>query len=160
MAAERPDFDEVFAVEFARVARTVYLICRDKNLAEDIAQDAFVELYRRWQRISRYDRPGAWVRRVAIRMTVRSLRHDAIRIDAERAFPAVEGEHHRDTGVLEAVRVLPLRQRAAVVMFYFEDASVAEIADSLGCSAPTARVHLHRARVRLGDLLTRAGADS
>lgn len=142
------------------MARTVYLICRDRDLAEDIAQDAFVELFLRWHRVSRYDRPGAWVRRVAIRMTVRALHRQATRARAERAFPVPAAEQAHDTEVMQAMRSLPPRQRAVVVLFYFEDAPVAEIADLLGCSAATARVHLHRARVRLGELLDRAEVES
>lgn len=52
-----------------------------------------------------------------------------------------------------AVRLLPLKQRTAVVLFYFEDRPVAEVAQLLGCSPATARVHLHRARRRLAALL-------
>lgn len=156
MAGQRRDFDEVFAVEFGSVSRTVYLICRDRSMAEDIAQDAFVELYRHWRHISGYDRPGAWVRRVAIRMTVRAMRHTSARLDAERRFRAPEVPANHDDEVLRAIRTLSPRQQAAVVLFYFEDAPVAEIAELLGCSTATARVHLHRARVRLAELLSMA----
>ena len=55
--------------------------------------------------------------------------------------------------VLDAVRSLPAQQRAAVVLHYFEDRPVAEIADVLGCAPATARVHLHKARTRLAALL-------
>jgi RNA polymerase sigma-70 factor (ECF subfamily) len=65
----------------------------------------------------------------------------------------------RDLDVLDAVRRLPGMQRAAVTLFYFEDRSVAEIADLLGCAEPTARVHLHRARKRLAELLADEAGD-
>jgi len=58
-----------------------------------------------------------------------------------------------DLDVLRAVAKLPGTQRAAIVLFYLEDRPVAEVADSLGCSDATARVHLHRGRKRLAELL-------
>src|SRR6266487_1774832 len=64
------EFDLLFADEFPAVMRAVYLIVHDLDRAEDITQDAFVQLLRHWKKVSRYDRPGAWVRRVAIRLAV------------------------------------------------------------------------------------------
>jgi Sigma-70 region 2 len=52
--------------------RSVFLIVRDRGRAEEITQEAFVKLYTHWRRVARYDRPDAWVRRVAIRMAIRS----------------------------------------------------------------------------------------
>ncbi len=52
--------------------RTVYLVCRDAHQAQDITQDAFVELLRHWDKVSQYDRPGAWVRKVAIRKLIKA----------------------------------------------------------------------------------------
>jgi hypothetical protein len=53
-------FDWLFADEFPAVMRAVYLIVHDLGRAEDITQDAFVQLLRHWKKVSRYDRPGAW----------------------------------------------------------------------------------------------------
>jgi RNA polymerase sigma factor (sigma-70 family) len=58
-----------------------------------------------------------------------------------------------DVDVLRAIRDLSGMQRAAVVLFYFEDRPLAEVADMLGCTESTARVHLHRARKRLAEIL-------
>jgi len=70
VAGSAPDFEDLFHAEFAAIVRTVFLICHDYERAQDIAQDAFVKLVPRWDRVSRYDRPGAWVRRVAIRLAI------------------------------------------------------------------------------------------
>jgi RNA polymerase sigma factor (sigma-70 family) len=155
VTSSAPGFDDVFYVEFRSVARTVFLICHDHDRAEEITQDAFVELLRRWERVSNYERPGAWVRRVAIQLAIRSHQRDKLRWRAEHAvdFPAQPPSSDVDIDVVNAVGNLPARQRAAVVLFYFEDLPIGEIADLLGCSPATARVHLHRARVRLGSLL-------
>jgi RNA polymerase sigma-70 factor (ECF subfamily) len=143
----------LFATEFRPVARTVFLIVHDRDRAEDITQDAFVELLRHWRKISRYDRPGAWVRRIAMRMAIREVRR-------ERRRPAVELEALQptlpapaDDDLRRAIRDLPPMQRAAVVLFYFEDRPTAELADILGCSDATVRVHLYRGRKRLAEIL-------
>ena len=147
------EYSQFFRHEFSRVTRTVLFIVHDQQRAEDIAQDAFLQLFRHWAKVSDYERPDAWVRRIAIRLAMRQVRRDRlwalVKGDVRQPLPAVP----RDLDVLDAVRRLPGMQRAAVTLFYYEDRSVAEIADLLGCAEPTARVHLHRARRRLAELL-------
>jgi DNA-directed RNA polymerase specialized sigma24 family protein len=58
----------MFAAEYPAVVRTVYLVLHDYSRSEEIAQDAFVQLLRHWNKVRRYEAPGAWVRRVAIRL--------------------------------------------------------------------------------------------
>jgi RNA polymerase sigma-70 factor (ECF subfamily) len=84
-ASAEPDgeFVRFFRAEYPEVIRSVYLIVHDREQARDIAQDAFAELFSRWRRITRYDRPDAWIRRVAIRMAVRALRRERRRSDLE-----------------------------------------------------------------------------
>ena len=153
------DFDSMFAAEYSAVLRTVFLICHDTHLAQDVTQEAFVELLRHWDKVSRYERPGAWVRRVAIRKLVKAMRRDVRRREAEVAFEPPATLEPADVDVLRAVRALPLRQRTAVVLHYFEDLSLQEIADVLDCAPSTAGVHLHRARSRLGGLLKEVSPD-
>jgi DNA-directed RNA polymerase specialized sigma24 family protein len=100
--------------------------------------------------VSGYDRPGAWVRRVAIRLAVRSARLRLRRANAERSAwtPTVAGSP-ADMDLRRAVVELPRGQRAVVVLHYLEDRPVDEVAELLGCSANTVRVQLHRARKRL-----------
>jgi RNA polymerase sigma factor (sigma-70 family) len=143
------DFERVFRHEYAPVMRTVYLICHDHHRAEEITEDAFVQMLRHWEGVRSLDRPGAWVRRVAIRLAVKSVRRESRRSRAERDVSVPVLWNGADRDVMDAVRRLPARQRAAVVLFYFEDRPVDEIADLLGCAPATARVHIHRARGRL-----------
>lgn len=148
------EFDALFRHEFPAVWRAVYLICQDRDRAQEITQDAFVQLFTHWKKVSRYERPGAWVRRVAIRLGVRAVRRERMRADAERALQLVPAtESGVDVDVIRAVRQLSGMQRAAVVLFYLEDRSVDEVAGILDCSNATVRVHLHRARRRLAGLL-------
>jgi RNA polymerase sigma-70 factor (ECF subfamily) len=154
------DYDGVFAAEYAPVLRTVYLVCHDLPLAQDVTQDAFVELLRHWGKVSRYDRPGAWVRRVAIRRLLKVRRRDARRRQAEVSFEPGAAGGSSDLDVLRAVAGLPLRQRTAVVLYYYEDRPLHEVAEILDCSPSTAAAHVHRARAKLGDLLKEVSHDA
>jgi RNA polymerase sigma-70 factor (sigma-E family) len=154
-AMGEPDAEFVgfYRAEYPGLVRSMYLIVRDKEQARDIAQEAFVQLFSRWRRISHYERPEAWVRRVAIRMAVRASRRERLRRRVEHEFEASPPSGPLDLDVLRAVAKLSGAQRAAVVLFYFEDRPVAEVAEILACSETTAKVHLHRARKRLSELL-------
>jgi RNA polymerase sigma factor (sigma-70 family) len=147
------EYEWLFREEFPAVMRSVFLICHDAGRSQDITQDAFVQLLRHWKKVSRYERPGAWVRRVAIRLAMQSVRRERLRSLLEREVDPPAPAGSVDVDVMKAIRTLPRMQRAAVVLFYFEDLPVGEVADIMGCAAATARVHLHRARSRLGELL-------
>jgi RNA polymerase sigma factor (sigma-70 family) len=150
------EFTAFFRAEFGRVVRTVYLIVNDRGRAEEIAQDAFVQLLDHWAKVSRYEQPDAWVRRVAIRLAGRAARRERMRSVLEKRFrPSVATLPPDEPAgeVFSAVRRLPPSQRAAVVLFYVEDRPIAEIAELLGCAPSTARVHLYKARQRLAAML-------
>ncbi len=103
--------------------------------------------------ISHYERPDAWVRRVAIRMAIRADRRERLRPRLERELEATPLPGPVDIDLLRAIHQLPTSQRAAVALFYLEDRPVSEVAQILACAEVTAKVHLHRARKRLADLL-------
>jgi RNA polymerase sigma-70 factor (ECF subfamily) len=152
------DIRAIFDDHYDSVVRVVFLIVQDWGRAEEIGQDAFVQLLRYWRRVSTHEMPEAWVRRVAIRRAVSSVKREQrlARALTRWAPPTVapevpDGMLSRD--VLEALRRLPARQRAATVLFYLEDRPIEEIAQLMDCQPSTAWVHLHRARQRLAELL-------
>lgn len=153
-------YEELFPAEYPRLVALLTALCGDRAQAEDIAQEAMLRAHVRWDRISRYDDPAAWVRRVAINLAS----HGRNRRRSERR--ALDRLGHRRpaaqppaTAALEAeqlwatVRTLPRRQAAAVALHYLEDMSVAEVAVVLGCAEGTAKVHLHRGRAALAQML-------
>lgn len=142
-------FASFFRDAFPRIVRTVQVIVRDRARAEDLAQDAFVQVIRNWSKVSAYDKPEAWVRRVAIRLAMREVRRQRLWSLIRRDVHTPPPLQPRDLDVFEAIGQLPGMQRASIALFYLEDRPVAEIADALGCSEATARVHLHRGRKRL-----------
>lgn len=149
------DYDGFFRDEYARVVRVCHGVLGDRARAEEAAQEAFLRLYERWTRISAYDQPDAWVRRVAIRAAVRTDRRDRARRLLERR--SVADQHsYADVAapdVVSALRSLPTNQRVALALHYLDDMAVADVARVMGCAEATVRVHLHRGRVRLASLL-------
>jgi RNA polymerase sigma-70 factor (ECF subfamily) len=147
------EYTAFFRDEFPAVLRTIALMLRDQPRAEEITQDAFIQLLVSWPKISRYDRPGAWVRRVAVRLAMRSIRRDRLWAMVRGGLLPSEPARPSRLDVDGAIRRLPGAQRAAIVLHYYEDRPLAEVAMILGCAEPTARVHLHRGRNRLRELL-------
>lgn len=142
-----------FRAEFPGVLRTVFLILHDRGRSEDVTQEAFIQLLAHWKKVSRYERPDAWVRRVAIRQAVRTMKRERMRTVLERAEASTLDPDIPDVDLARAVQRLPAMQRVAVVLFYFEDRPIAELVDIMGISDGSVKVHLHRARQRLAALL-------
>ncbi len=147
------EYASFYLAEFQNVVRTSYLIVHDRQRAEDVAQEAFIQLLAHWNKVSRYQEPGAWVRRVAIRIASRAARRERVRPVLERGADPPPVFAAQDVDLLNAIKQLPARQRAAVALFYFEDRPLPEVAHILGCSHAAAKVHVFNARRRLADLL-------
>ena len=150
-------FESFFAAEYGRVVGLAFVLCGRRAVAEEVAQDAFVQAYRRWSVVSGYDDPGAWVRRVAVNLATSTLRRRSrearamARLAARRTAPAelvVTNE-----AFWEAVRRLPTRQAQCVALRYVEDRPVAEIAAVLDIAEATVRGYLHEARATLATSL-------
>lgn len=148
-----------FRAEFRAVVQTAYLMLHDRQHAEDVAQEAFTQLLVHWKKVSRYERPDAWVRRVAIRLAARTAKRERRRADVERDERPEATMTLPDVDLVRALRSLPPQQRAAVVLYYFEDRPTAEVAHILDCSESTATVHLHKARKRLAEILGEEALD-
>lgn len=149
------DFDEHFRSQFPRLVYELRYIVGVESLARDIAQEAFIRQYVAWARVSHYDKPGAWVRRVALRLAFNARRRQARESPLDNAdiaqAPAVDVDKVLD--VRAAIAKLPDAQRAAVVLHYYRDYPVAEVARMLRCRESTAKAHLFKARSRLAELL-------
>jgi RNA polymerase sigma-70 factor (ECF subfamily) len=145
--SDPPAFDDFVRVEWPGIVRSLRLIAGDDG-AEDVAQDAFARAYSRWTKIGAYDKPGAWVRRVAIRDAVRERKRRARGRELEAAA-AVTVEPGSALDLVAALRTLSPQQRVCIVLRYLEGYENVEIAELLGCAATTVGVHLHRAKLRL-----------
>ncbi len=158
------EFRVLFASEYPQVMRAVFFILHDQDRAEEITQDAFMQLLRHWRKVCRYELPQAWVRRVALRLAVKSAQRER-RITSAllRTGPAssvdVSTRVAQHSDVFAAIGRLTPKERVVVVLFYFEDRSTAEIAQLLECSENAASIRLHRARQRMAELLREENVD-
>ena len=122
---------------YGRLRGLGYLLTSDWAEAEELAQDALVRTYHAWGRVRRHDRPGAYARKVLVnrhRLLLRRAMVEARHLAGRRAEEAYEAELGTDGLVLwSAVRRLPARQRAVLVLRYHEDLPEAEVARLLGC---------------------------
>ncbi|MEV6518653.1 SigE family RNA polymerase sigma factor [Micromonospora chalcea] len=142
-------FREFVVQRSPALSRTAYLLAGDHQLAEDLLQSALARTYRHWRRIRDGD-PEAYVRRVMYHQQVSWWRRRRV---AERLDPMPTergGGDHTDAtalrlSVVAALRRLTARQRAVVVLRYYEDLTEAQVAEVLGCSVGTVKRHVPKA---------------
>ncbi len=151
-------FEEFYQDEYQGVVGLAFVFTGDGAVAQDLAQQAFTEAHRRWNKISRYEKPQAWVRRVLINKCTSRYRRLASEAKAlarlgGRSQTKIEPTE-RTLEIWEAVRRLPPRQAQSIALRYWEDLSVASIAEVLECSEETVKTHLKRARATLAAQLS------
>jgi RNA polymerase sigma-70 factor, ECF subfamily len=148
-------FDVFFAREREAVLGLAFALTGDRVVAEDVVQDAFLEAFRKWDRIAGYDQPGAWVRRVVANMSVSTFRRRRgelrmlTQLVARRDTTVVPELSPSTLAFWQAVRALPKRQAQVATLFYLEDRPIADIAQILHMAEGTVKKHLHDARKTL-----------
>jgi RNA polymerase sigma-70 factor (ECF subfamily) len=150
MGAHESEFEAFFRTEYpSLVSALAVAVGRDQ--AADVVQEAFVRANARWSKVRKMDRPGAWVRRVALNLATDHHRGLARR---RRYAPLLAPEEWceqtpRDKDLADALAQLPQRQRLVVVLHYLMDLPVAQVAFELGISDGTVKATLHSARANL-----------
>jgi RNA polymerase sigma-70 factor, ECF subfamily len=151
-------FPEFYQAYYWRIAGLITAVLGSRSEAEDVTQEAFARALARWPRISRYDLPEAWVRRVAMRLAVDSTRRVrraerlAARVAAQpRAYLAdgLSADPLPSTRLTEALLRVPLPQREVLVLHYLADLPVEVIARDRQLSAGTVKSRLAAGRRRL-----------
>jgi len=144
---------KMFSEQGASLVRLARVFCDDRNAAEDLVQEAFIRLHRSAGSIRDLGRAPAFLRSIVINLArdhnrrgLMSLRH---RASAEPPAPPIEPDErvvHDDEvdKVLVALRTLPERQRACLVLHYYEELSIAEVADTLRISTNSVKTHCRR----------------
>jgi len=149
------EFADFFGATWGRVFRTTYAVAMDRSLAEDAVQTAFAKAYAAWDRVRAADHPEAYVRRMAVNEVLTVFRRPWFRSERSGDLPDdARAPSHESSSVTRdalwrAVTTLPPRQRAVVVLRYYEDLSEAEIAEVLGCSRGTVKSQASDALRRL-----------
>jgi RNA polymerase sigma factor (sigma-70 family) len=151
-------FEAFYVREFPSLVAFARALTRSSVAAEDIAQEAMITAYRRWDEVGAMDVPAAWVRRVCANMATSTVRRRAaearavLRLGGRRVETA---ELDADDEVFwAAVRRLPRRQAQVVALHYVYDLAVSDIATTLGCSESSVKAHLVRARAALAQRLS------
>jgi RNA polymerase sigma-70 factor (sigma-E family) len=151
------EFREFVAARSAGLLRTAYFLSGgDLHDAQDLLQTALIAAARHWSRIIKRDQPEAYVRRALARHQINRWRARARRPETlVSALPDHPTERDEQAGVdlrpglIAALRTLPPRQRAVVVLRYYEDRSEAEVAALLGISVGTVRSQSAKALAKL-----------
>jgi RNA polymerase sigma-70 factor (ECF subfamily) len=148
---------ELYARACPRLVGLLICIGASRGDAEEIAQDAYVKLLTRWERVRSFDDPEAWVRSVAVRMLISRMRRARV---ARLGLARLGGRHtlqpppSPDTvDVVTALRTLSPAHRAVVVLHHALDLSVEQVAAELDVPVGTVKSRLARARAALAPLL-------
>jgi RNA polymerase sigma-70 factor (sigma-E family) len=146
------EFTAFIAARSRALLRTAWLLTGgDRGAGEDLLQDAFAELFVRWNKIKEPAARERYVRRILVRSATRRWRSRARRAEhpTEQVPDLAIGSQGDDVAegldVGASLARLPARQRAVLVLRYYEDMSEAQIADTLGCSTGTVKNHASRA---------------
>jgi RNA polymerase sigma-70 factor (sigma-E family) len=161
-ASER-EFADYFRARRETVRRTAYMMCGDWHKADDHAQAAFVALHRNWRKIRDPRALDGWMRRTLTRSVIdesrrpwRRERSTAEHTDIIAIPPAADAMATRQV-LVDGLRTVPPRQRAVLVLRFFEGLDVAETAKAMGCSEGTVKSQTARGlealRSSLGDAL-------
>jgi RNA polymerase sigma-70 factor (sigma-E family) len=144
------------------LVRLAYLMVRDRHLAEDLVQESLARLHRSWSRVQASDNPDAYVRRTMLNQLLswrrrRSWTERSV-ADPEPANAALDPSTQtveRDA-MWQLLGTLPTRQRAVVVLRFYEDLDDNAIADLLDCAPATVRSHVSKALAQLRSSMTDA----
>lgn len=147
------DFNTLYSAGYGRLAAQLYAYLGDATEAEDVTQEAFLRAWRDWERISTYDDPVAWVRRVAWNLATSRLRSLTRATRVRVASEAVAALSPDRVALVAALRQLPERQRLAVVLHYLADLPVADVCAEMNAARGTVLSWLHRGRAQLATLL-------
>jgi RNA polymerase sigma-70 factor (sigma-E family) len=156
----------LYAAHWRQLVRLAMLLVHDLGTAEEVVQECFVAVHRRWNHLNDPDKALAYLRQSVVNRSRSHLRHLAVvRRHAEReplpepiaGADATASDHVRRAAVLAALRGLPRRQREVLALRYYLDLSEAEIAETLGISRGAVKSHASRGaaalRADLGDVL-------
>jgi RNA polymerase sigma-70 factor, ECF subfamily len=146
------DFEELYAAHYGDLTVQLFAYFGDRQDAQDVVQEAFCRALARWRRISTYDDPVAWVRRVAWNLATSGWRRRATALAFLRRHPELAhagGPSPDHVDLVAALAAIPAAQRRAMVLHYLADLPIAAIAEREGVAEGTVKSWLHRGRTTL-----------
>ncbi|HEY7069870.1 MAG TPA: sigma-70 family RNA polymerase sigma factor [Acidimicrobiales bacterium] len=146
-----PDLARLYRAERDRLRRLAYLMTGQVHVADEIVQDAFLRIH---PRLPDVETPPAYLRATVVNLCLGWRRRTAMAREREPRPERAWADPPEIDETWDLLARLPADQRAVLVLRYYEDLPVAEIAAVLGCRPSTARSRLHRALVRLREEMT------
>ena len=155
-ASDDAEFADWMAARQHVLVRTAYLLTGSQHAAEDLVQTTLTKLYLAWNRIADRQHVDAYARRALVNEHRSTWRRSGRRLEVLSEAPPERGHEPREydgerEAVWQFVQSLPPRQRAVIVLRYYEDLSEAETADLLGISTGTVKSQASRALAALRD---------
>lgn len=151
-------FAEYFAARSTAMRGTAFLLCGDWHRAEDLVQTAFIKLYTHWNRVARHESLDPYVRKVLIRAFIDDGRRGWWRRERPQETPVEQASAQSSADdrlvLMRALARVPARQRAVLVLRYWEDMTVDETAAALSCSAGTVKSQAARGLETLRTLVS------
>jgi RNA polymerase sigma-70 factor (sigma-E family) len=148
--AERDAFDAFARGRMRELLRFAHVLTGDPHRAADLVQDALERTLLAWSRVERKDDPEAYVRRAIVNRHISMWRRTRReRLVAETPEGRYDDQGGPDEQLWAALATLPPRQRAVLVLRFYEDLSEADTAATLGCSVGTVKSQSHKALARL-----------
>ena len=166
MDSQRSDYENLIRPVEDQLMRSVWRIVQNPDDAEDAFQDAVVRIWKRMAQIRRHANPHALILRISINAALTIVRKRSRRARREEgtgrldfqpdagpdaAEALCEDERRRE--VARAIARLPEQQATAVTLRYLLEQPYRDVAETLGCAEPTARIHVSRGLARLSSLL-------
>jgi RNA polymerase sigma-70 factor (sigma-E family) len=165
------EFEAYMAARQPSLLRTAYLLTGDRHAAEDLVQTALAKLYLSWDKVQRRELLDGYVRRIMVNennsLWRRAWKRREVTTDAvpDHAQVLDRHDHGERSALWEFVQTLPRKQRAVIVLRYYEDLTEAEVAEILGISVGTVKSQASRAlasmreRVNTQPMLSRDGEE-
>jgi RNA polymerase sigma-70 factor (sigma-E family) len=159
------DYGHLFAAQHVRLVRLAFLLCGDQRRAEDAVAEAFARVYPRWRK-GGLDDAGAYLRRAVVNQLRSGWRRQLVerrhagRLTGDDRGQVSHSEWSADhDALLHALADLPLQQRAAIVLRYYDGLREVDVADVLGVPLGTVKSSVSRGLHRLRELLSEGDED-
>ena len=161
---DKASFDMLYEKYKNMALHTAYLITGDYSYSEDVVQDTFVKVYLHCKELKNDSGFKAWMMQILVRTAYkcgrkksRELPDDEVtqKMDTGRTLSSLEQVSMQEEAeaITQAVRKLPVKQRTVVVLYYYQEYQISEIAQIVGCLEGTVKSRLHTARKKLKSVL-------
>lgn len=152
------DFSEFVSHSRSRLLAMAYLLCGDRSAAEDLVQTALAKLYVAWPRVRRAGAEHAYVRKILVNASIdghrRSWQHERAVADVPEQAARPDFDPAERDELIQALNTLPPRQRRTVVLRYWLDLPIEEVADDLGVTIGTVKSQCAKGLAKLREQLS------